>query len=1056
MRKTLLTVVGLMVVLSMLLAPMQGDVKAQTIIPPQEEREYVELPQEILNAFADGMTVDEFLAQNKGPIPMALWNLTDQKIAVVIEMEAPALLSKLLADGATPESAPAYAQKDYAASLLAAQAPLAAKITTVGGTVISQYTKAYNGVLALVPANQLNSLRDLPGVKAIHNAPEDEPTLSSSVPLIGAVDVWDGGAGYMGDGVTIAVIDTGIDYTHAAFGGLGTAEAYASNDPNVVEAGSFPTLKVIGGYDLAGTAYDAGGEGAALIPVPDDDPLDEGGHGTHVASTAAGMGVDGVFGPGVAPAASLYAFKVFGADGSTNLAMDAIEMAMDPNGDGDLSDRVDVINMSLGSIWGVADENDPEQAAIDLISEMGTVVVVSAGNAGDSSYVTGAPAVSDAAISVAASSTGYITLPTVKYGATPDVVPYLPANSFNTAISAPLADVNAIDGSLNGLLCATTDVPAGSLTGTIALIQRGTCSFEAKITNATALGAVAALIYNGASNPNEYVSMAVGNATLPAGFVLNAYGVALKAAHGTTVTVGPDTDASIFAFGVADTVASFSSRGPRGFDSKLKPEITAPGLYIYAAAMGSGDGGVSMNGTSMAAPHVAGVAALMKEAHPDWSVEQIKAAMMNTADDLYDQDANGYGVVPRTGAGRVNVYDAIYTPTIATGDDKLVSLSWGNVEIGDQTMEFVVPETKSITIENLDSVPVAYDIYTVFTDPFYGAGAELTLPGSVVVTAGGSLSVPVTLTLDPSAISVSYDSLEEYYGFVFIVPRNGGDTIRIPFYFIPRPYNVLDEMPGGNTMLLKDGSNTSSVDFSVTGSTYSSLYTWTLVGTDPNEESVEDRADLRALGMDYGGWSPRGEILSVAFDNWGGVHTPQPYYSEADLYMDYDEDGVDDYIFFNFNYGWYTGGSQNNTWLVIQVELATNTVYLGSPYPIYADFNSGLTEWYLPDAYDAFNDTVSTFNYLVATFDGVGGVDVGPSGTFDYLNSAFLSVVTDYGPVGGGSTTLQTALYDLANYEATKPLGIMLVDYNGKPGAGQAYLVPLSVMQQLFIPLIVR
>lgn len=1053
MRKTLLTVVGLMVVLSMLLAPTQSNVKADTTINPQEGREYEELPQEVIDAFADGMTVDEFLAQNKGPIPMALWDFTDQKIAVVIEMEAPALLSKMLAEGDTPESAPAYAQKDYAASLLAAQAPLATQVAVVGGTVISHYTKAYNGVLALVPANQLNGLRDLPGVKAIHNAPEDEPTLSASVPLIGAVDVWEDGAGYTGEDVTIAVIDTGIDYTHAAFGGEGTAAAYAANDPDVVEEDSFPTLKVIGGYDLAGTAYDAGSDGDAAIPVPDDDPLDEGGHGTHVASTAAGIGVDGVFGPGVAPDASLYAFKVFGADGSTNLAMNAIEMAMDPNGDGDLSDRVDVINMSLGSIWGVADENDPEQAVIELISAMGTVVVVSAGNAGNSSYITGAPAVSDAAISVAASSTGYITLPTVKYGLTPDAVPYLPANSFNEAITAPLADVNVIDGdSFNGLLCATTDVPEGSLTGTIALIQRGTCSFEDKINNAAALGAVGAIIYNGASNPNEYISMAVGTATLPAGFTLNAYGVALKAAHGTAVTVGPDSDASTFAFGDADTVASFSSRGPRGYDSKLKPEITAPGLNIYAAAMGSGAGGVSMSGTSMAAPHVAGVAALMKEAHPDWSVEQIKAALMSTADDMNSADVNGYQVVPLTGAGRVNVYDAIYTPTIVTGDAKLVSLSWGVIEYGEQTDNYVVPESKMVRIQNLDTLDETYDVTVEFTDEMPDAGATLDVPSVVTISAESTGFLPVSLILHPDAMY--FETLEEYYGFIVLTPRSGADAVRVPFYFVPRPYNTLTTL-GGDDVVPADYETPAIEAFGVTGSTQSSLWGYTLVGTDANEFDVADRADLRAVGMDYGGSSPYGEILTVAFNNWGSVHTPQPYYSETDLYMDVDEDGVDDYVFFNFNYGWLSGGDEDNDWIVLQIDLASGILYLGSPWT-YGDFNSGLMEWYLPDAYDGFNDDVSTLDFSVVSFDGVGGVDEGPAGTFDYLNPPYWFDFADDAPLGGSTTLMGIWLNDGGSYLTTQPLGALLVDYNGKPGYGQAYPIYLTVtdLPKLYIPFI--
>jgi len=1059
MRKTLVTVVGLLVVMAMLLAPMQSNAKAQTTIPPQTGRQYEALPQEVIDAFEGGMTVDEFLAQNKGPVPMALWDLTDQKIAVIIEMAAPALISKLLADGKTPESATAAPQQNYVAELLKAQEPLTAKIAAVGGDVLGQYTKVYNGVLALVPGKQLNGLRSLPGVKTIHQAPKYEPTLSASVPLIHAPEVWNSPEAYDGAGVDVAIIDTGIDYTHAALGGIGTAQAYADNNPDIIETDSFPTTKVVGGWDFAGTNYDANGTGPALIPVPDPDPLDENSHGTHVASTAAGIGVPGVIGKGVAPAANLYAFKVFGADGSTNLVVNALEMAMDPNGDDDLSDRVDVINMSLGSPWGAADPADPEQVAVDQISALGTVVVVSAGNEGNSTYVTGAPAVSDAAISVAASSTGFITLPTVKYGASAQV-PYLPANPFTPAATGTLVDVDAIDGaSLTGLLCATTDVPADSLIGAIALIQRGTCNFSVKVQNADDLGAVGVIIYNAASSANEFVSMSMalpdppgGNAVLPSGHTLRSYGLLLKAAHGTTVTVGPDSATATFAYGLPDTVASFSSRGPRGFDAKLKPEITAPGVAIFAAGMGTGNEGLSLNGTSMAAPHVAGVAALMKEAHPTWTVEQIKAAMMATADDLNAADAAAYRVVPRTGAGRVNAYDAVFTKTLAIGDPKLVSLSWGVIEFANQVEDYVVPGTKHITVQNLDTASKTYDISVAFTDTKPDFAASLALPPSVTVAAGGSVAVPAILILHPAAVVLNYNLQEEYYGFVFFTPRGGGKVLRVPFYFVPRPYNVLSEVAGGQTTLNMDGSDMAMVDFDVTGPTTSSLYPWTMVGSDPNDEDVLDRGDLRAVGMDSLGPDANGNMLGVAFSFWGGVHTPQPYYSEADMYMDVDQEGTEDYVFFNFNYGWLTGATTNNTWVVIQVDIASGIAYLGSPYTIYADYNSGYMEWYLPDAYDGFNDSNPYFDYSIVTFDGADGADDGPLGTFDTLTSPFLSGTSDAAPVGGDTVSLMALLNDLPTFFNVKPEGIMLFDYNGKPGAGQSYIVPLDVKGYLFLP----
>jgi subtilisin family serine protease len=505
-----------------------------------------------------------------------------------------------------------------------------------------------------------------------------------------------------GDGVTIAIIDTGIDYTHAAFGGPGTLAAFADNDPEIVEAGTFPTAKVIGGYDFAGTNYDADDE--TSVPVPDEDPLDEAGHGSHVASTAAGMEVidsvssDVLVGSGVAPGASLYALKVFGAEGTTNVVVNALEWAMDPNGDGDLSDRVDVVNMSLGSPWGAASDSNPDVVATNMAVALGTVVVASAGNEGDSSYVTGAPAVADKAISVAASSTGFVTLPTVKYGMGSSV-PYMPGNAFSAAVTTELVDVDAVDGNTQipnpsvpgtfldhgtGELCVLSQVAdLNALTGKVALIQRGDCSFSIKILNAATRGAVGAIVYNSAAGGEEFISMLTFPATLPAGFTARSFGLTLKAAAaGTVVTVGPDREVEMIAFGTADQVAGFSSRGPRGYDSKLKPEISAPGVTITAAGMGTGDAGVSMGGTSMAAPHIAGVAALLLADDPSLTPEQVKAAIMGTAVDLDPGDPDSYQVVPRTGAGRVDALAAVNTTSLAIGDPDLVGLSWGLVEVG--------------------------------------------------------------------------------------------------------------------------------------------------------------------------------------------------------------------------------------------------------------------------------------------------------------------------------------------------------------------------------------
>ena len=204
--------------------------------------------------------------------------------------------------------------------------------------------------------------------------------------------------------VKIGIIDTGIDYTHADFGGSGSVAEYEANDKNIIEHGTFPTAKVKGGFDFAGPDLQRE-RSRTPMPQPDADPLDGNGHGSHVAGTAAGIGVDGSIGAGVAPAADLYALKVFGdADGSTDLTSLAIEWAMDPNGDGDMSDHLDVINMSLGSPFG--EPNDPSAISSNNAAAVGIIVATSAGNEGDTPYITGAPGVASSAISTAANTPG--------------------------------------------------------------------------------------------------------------------------------------------------------------------------------------------------------------------------------------------------------------------------------------------------------------------------------------------------------------------------------------------------------------------------------------------------------------------------------------------------------------------------------------------------------------------------------------------------------------------------------------------------------------------------
>jgi len=254
-------------------------------------------------------------------------------------------------------------------------------ISNTNVKVMQEYTKTFNGFALNISTNEIEKLKKSKYVKRVYPNVQVNALLMDSVPLINADDVWkldsegnncatSGKDCLTGKGVTIAIIDTGVDYTHPDLGGcLGI------------------NCKVVGGYDFVNS---------------DNDPMDDQGHGTHVASTAVGKNYGNGLN-GVAPDAKIYAYKVLSNSGRgyESWIISGIEKAVDPNSDGDFSDHVNIISMSLG---GSGNPDDPMSRAIDNAVDAGVVAVIAAGNSGPNEQTIASPGTARKAITIGASN----------------------------------------------------------------------------------------------------------------------------------------------------------------------------------------------------------------------------------------------------------------------------------------------------------------------------------------------------------------------------------------------------------------------------------------------------------------------------------------------------------------------------------------------------------------------------------------------------------------------------------------------------------------------------
>ena len=752
----------------------------------------------------------------------------DGHVTAFVELTTPSGV-EVAADGGSPAQVRAAAAATQAAAedvVPAEASPSAARAATTEPQRLATLTNLVSGALVLGDAAQLRALADEPDVRSVRLVAERTLDNAAQVEFTKALATWQS-TGVLGTDVTVGIIDTGIDYTHADFGGPGTVEAYeaayGADGTGPVPADAFDPAKFLGGYDFAGRDYDAGGEAAQRVPAPDQNPIDVHGHGTHVAGTAAGYGItpdgetfDGDYaaltsvldwpvGPGTAPKAGLYALKVFGdVAGSTDLTSLALDWAADPNGDGAYDDRIDVLNLSLGAAGAPAD--DPESAQVAELTALGTTVVLSAGNEGDVEDIGGSPGNGAAGLTVAWSvgkDLAFDAMEVVEASDTALVGRHAGQNSVSYAgedVTAPVAYVGArFDG-----CTAFTAEQAAAVAGKIAYLwwddddATRACGSGLRFNNATAAGAVGVLL------PTEMAVFAAGiagNTTIP-GFQMTAAttdALLPEIEAGTLVAhIGPGLALSTRQDVAADTLSPSSSRGAHGSLGWGKPDVAAPGQQIVSANVGTGTGASSSNGTSMASPHVAGIAALVREARPGWSAAQIKAAIVNTATHDVATEPGGdlfYGPA-RVGSGRVDALAAVTNETLLYNAEQpqQTSVSFGVVPLADEPVTI----RKAVTVQNLGSTARTYS--TQVTSSTTSGDATITAaPATLRVPAGGTGIVTLTFTADPATVARDIDPTQqveqiadlprEYVSQVSgrLVLTSGDTQWRLPVQGTPRP-----------------------------------------------------------------------------------------------------------------------------------------------------------------------------------------------------------------------------------------------------------------------------
>ncbi|KAI9348973.1 peptidase S8/S53 domain-containing protein [Zopfochytrium polystomum] len=634
--------------------------------------------------------------------------------------------------------------------------------------------------LANTRRNATHSVKDLDGtlsVSPVQNrqkatiAGSSESTAHpEAIHTLTGVDKARSELGLTGKGITVAVIDTGAYYKHPALGGC-----------------FGPGCKIVKGYDFVGNNY----TGSSDTIVPDSDPLDDcsdESHGTHVIGIVAGDArniTQPGFVPlfpwsGVAPDASIAAYRVFGCNGSTgsDVVAAAIYRAAD--------EGADIINMSLG--FGPSFSDDIDAVAVDRVSKNGVLVFVSAGNDGDAGlFAVSSPAVAQNGFGVAAVENVETVQFQLKVG--DQVFPWSPGLNGSFA-SRQTLDIfinnpNAVAQNVHDDGCTTVNAGAA---GKAVLLRWGSgCKSFARCTVAQQAGATACIIY---SDDDTLISVAGGD--IPTASTSREAGGAILTNPNVPVIITKDD--MVFPNTPVGTVSTFSSGG---LDPELhmKPDFGAIGGRVYSsisphAAEVQGFNGpyATYDGTSMASPYAAGIAALLLQKRGKMSFDDVKTVLQNNAVPMKQFKTENVDTVALQGAGLLNIYNAataktIVTPSFLALNDSQYGRKDHFVTIKNnygKPVSYTVKHVGALTANPFDGVSDFVQLKTVFTSNYaslgFGNKQEAVLTTVVAANASYQVNVKVTppASADPSRFPL-------YSGYIAITNNVDTSTVHVPY-----------------------------------------------------------------------------------------------------------------------------------------------------------------------------------------------------------------------------------------------------------------------------------